>query len=321
MLCTIDDILAIPGMSNQAARPTAWLNKLIGAADQQIKDWCKQGLEAGYYTDYYDGTTVRAITCRQAPVWLGMTTLAASMNGLTLPQATINVLTTAGFHPGLAGGTATLANPAPGISVQTGLTTYAYVTYTGTTATSFTGCTGGTGTLSGSANNAVFSPVVWWDPGAYSGQAPNAFAQNTQMVLGTQYMLDMDNGATRQLSVRGLIKRIGGAGQGFIGFYPENFYSGKLGAYRLPTWNRGDKNVKVSYTAGWPLYSPELRTLNYACAMLVAQMVRIQPAGTDLSSESMGNYSYSAKQAFDTPEFGEIRRALAPYREVSLGND
>ena len=33
MLCTIDDVLAIPGMQNTAAVPTAWLNRLIGAAD------------------------------------------------------------------------------------------------------------------------------------------------------------------------------------------------------------------------------------------------------------------------------------------------
>lgn len=321
MLCTIDDLMSIPDMQNQAARPVAWLNRLIGAADAHIKDWCKQNLELAFYVDYYSGNTVRDIICRQTPVLVGQTTLASSMNGLTLPQATINVTSTTGFHPGLAGGTATLSNPAPGIAVQTGLTTYAYVNYTGTTATSFTGCTGGTGTLSGSANNAVFSPVVWWDPSGYYGQPANAFLQNTQLVMGSNYVVQMDEGATRQLSKRSLIRRIGGAGQGFIGFYPENFYSGKLASTRLPIWPRGDGNVKVAYAAGWPTYSTELRTLSYACAMLVSQMVRIQPSGVDLASEGMGNYSYSAKQTFESPEMGEIRRVLAPYREVSLGND
>lgn len=321
MLCTIDDVLAIPGMNNTPAIPTTWINRLIGAADAHIKSWCKQNLELGFYTEYYSGNTVRDIIVRQTPILLGLTTFASAMNGLTLPQSTITVSSTAGFHPGLGGGTSlTLTNPPPGLSIQTGLTTYAYVTYTGTTATTFTGCSGGTGTLS-SDNNRVFSPVVWWDPSGYYGQSEGGFAQTAQMVLGSQYVVQADDGATRQLGKRGLIRRIGGAGQGFIGFYPENFCSGKLGAYRLPVWPRGDGNIKVAYAAGYPSYSAELRELAYCCAMLVAQMVRIQPSGQNLASENMGNYSYSVQQAFDSPEMGEVRRVLATYRESSWGND
>lgn len=321
MLCDIDTVLSIPGMSNTAAVPLTWLNRLIGAADAHIKSWCKQDLELSYYTEYYNGSDHRDLVARKTPILVGQTTFAASMGGLALPQATITVASTAGFHPGLGGGTSdNLSNPPPGFSIRTGVSTYAYVNYTGTTTTTFTGCTGGTGTLS-NANNNVFSPVVWWDPAGYYGQAASAFAQTAQLVIGSNYVVQMDEGSTRRLAKRGLIRRIGGAGQGFIGFYPENFYSGKLGAYRLPTWPRGDGNIKLSYTAGYPLYSRELRELSYACAMLVAQMVRIQPSGTDLASEGMGNYNYSVRQAFDSPELGEIRRVLSAYREVSLGNN
>ena len=320
MLCTADDVLSIPGLSLTAPVPTAWLNRLIGAADAHIKSWCKQNLELGYRTEYYNGNGHRDIVCRETPVLTGYTTFAASMDGLTLPQGTITVASTTGFHPGTGGGTTTLNNPAPGFAIQTGVSTYAYVTYTGTSATTFTGCSGGTGTLA-TANNRVFSPVVWWDAGGYYGQAEDAFPQTSQLVLGSNYVVEMDQGAQRQLSKRGLIRRIGGSGQGFIGFFPENFVSGKLGASRLPTWPKGDGNIKIAYSAGYPVYSRELRELAYACAMLVAQMVRIQPSGQNLSSESMGNYSYSAAAAFDTPEMGEIRRILAPYREPSWGND
>lgn len=321
MLCTIDDVLAMPGMSNAAAVPTAWLNRLIGAADAHIKSWCKQELELGYYTDYHSGTGQRNLICRQLPVLVGQTTLAAAMDGLTLPQTTITVASTAGFHPGLGGGTSdNLRNPPPGISVRTGVSTYAYVTYTGTTSTTFTGCTGGTGTLDTDYDE-VFSPVVWYDSNGYFGQSDSAFAQSTQLVLGSQYVVEYGEGATRRLSKRGLIRRIGGGGHGFIPEVLRADVPGKLGGYRLPTWPRGDGNLRVSYAAGYPAYSRELRELSYACAMLVAQMVRIQPSGVDLASESMGNYSYSAKQAFDSPELGEIRRVLAAYREVSWGND
>lgn len=65
----------------------------------------------------------------------GSTTIAAGSNGASLPQATINVVTTA-------------AAPNSGtIFVHTSTGAHA-VTYTGKTATSFTGCSGGTGTMS-----------------------------------------------------------------------------------------------------------------------------------------------------------------------------
>jgi hypothetical protein len=323
MLATVDDILALPGLANTPAIPTAWVNRLIGAADAHIKDWCNQELEM-YYSEgeMQSGNTVRDMIARQVPIWLGLTTIDPAMNGLSLPQATITVASTTGFHPGLGGGTATPNNRAPGISIQTGLTTWAYVNYTGTTATTFTGCTGGTGGLSSTAlKNGVTSPTLWWDSAGYGGQAPSSFAQTTAMALGTQFMINMDSGASRGLSMRGTIRRIGGAGQGFIGFYPENMYSGKLGAYRMPTWPRGDSNLKMSYTSGYPSYSRELRSLNYACVMLVQQMIRIQPSGMNLASESMGNYSYNVQAAFDTPEMGEQRRVLAKYRDAAWGID
>lgn len=321
MLCTIEDVLSIPGMANVAARPTAWLNSLIGAADAHLRSWCKQNLELAYYTDYYSGHDRPNLVCRELPVLVGQTTFDASMDGQALPQATITVSSTAGFHPGLGGGTSdAIRNPPPGFSIRTGINSYAYVTYTGTTSTTFTGCSGGTGTLDSDYDD-VFSPVAWHDSTGFYGQSADAFPQDTQLVLGNNYVVEYGHGATRKLSKRGLIKRIGGSGAGFIGFYPETYYSGKLAARRLPCWPRGDGNIKLAYAAGYPAYSRELREISYACAMLVAQMIRIQPSGVDLSNESMGNYSYSAKSAFDSPEMGEVRRVLAPYREISVGND
>jgi hypothetical protein len=63
------------------------------------------------------------------------TTIAVGSNGQTLPQTTINVVSTVGF-------------PSSGtIAVVTSSGTVP-VTYTGITGTSFTGCSGGTGTMS-----------------------------------------------------------------------------------------------------------------------------------------------------------------------------
>jgi hypothetical protein len=67
------------------------------------------------------------------------TTIAAGSNGASLPQATINVVSTTGF-------------PTSGtIFVYTSLGTQ-IVTYTGINATQFTGCSGGLGTMSTGGN-------------------------------------------------------------------------------------------------------------------------------------------------------------------------
>lgn len=93
----------------------------------------------------YTGTTATTFTgCTGgsgglvvgAFVWAAplTTTIAAGSNGQTLPQSTLNVVSTAGFP---ASGRILVAS-----SVGTDI-----VFYTGTTATTFTGCTGGTGSL------------------------------------------------------------------------------------------------------------------------------------------------------------------------------
>jgi len=71
-----------------------------------------------------------------SPVWLvpSTTTIAAGSNGQTLPQATINVVSTTDF-------------PTSGQIFVTTSSGQQRVNYTGITATTFTGCTGGTGTM------------------------------------------------------------------------------------------------------------------------------------------------------------------------------
>jgi hypothetical protein len=297
-------------MDNFAAVPTAWLNKLIGAADAAAKQYCKRDLELAAYVEYYNGTNQVELVLNQRPVWCGVTVVTASSNGVALPTATINVATTTNFPPGTF--TSPTALP-PTLSVQTSPSTWTTVTYTGLTATSFTGCSGGTGNLF--TGGTVGMPAVFWDPNGQYGFAPNAFAPNTQLVLGNQYAPTLDSGGVK--SNRGTLRRIaGGTGAGFIGFYPENFYSGKLGAYRMPVWPQGFGTFKAAYTAG---YYPVPADLEYAVSMLAAQMVRIMPNGANMSSESLGGYSYSVLNKSEDPELGEVRRTLARYREASFG--
>jgi hypothetical protein len=314
VLTNVEMVQNIPGMQNTASVPVPWLNSLIGAADTAIKSYLGRDIELQAYVELYSGNNDRDIVIRQYPILVSQTTIAAASNGAVLPQATINVASTAGFHPGTAGNPN--ATP-PTIGIQTGPSTSTFVTYTGTTPTSFTGCTGGTGTLTSTANqNMVYSPVVFFDQGAFSGQAPNSFGPNTQLILGTQYMVNVDSGG--KVSNRGTLRRVGAFNLGFIGFYPENMYSGKLGASRQPFWPRSDGGIKVAYSAGYPNGKVPW-DIQYAAGMLVVQMTRIQPLGANASSENLGNYTYSILDDSDNPEMGTIRRILARYREPAFG--
>lgn len=327
LLCSIEDVLLIPGLANTAGINTPYLNRMIGAADRSICRYCKRELVLASYIWFTDGQNQRELRVPQTPVWVGNTTIAAGSSGQALPQATINVSSTAGFSPGTQGDPNALA---PTIAVQVGLNAFVSVQYTGTTPTSFTGCTGGTGTMNSAAGqNRVFSPVVWQDPGGFGGQSANPFPEpvngvgsGTILLMGNNFEVVLDS-ASRSYSPqpglpqshRGLIRKIGGMpGPGVFGWYPEYVYQGKLAGSRLPIWNRGDGNIKVAYNAGYKDIPDDLR---WACATVVAQIVRTMPNGGNMSSESLGGYSYSMLYQSDNPEFGDIRRALAPYREIS----
>lgn len=73
------------------------------------------------------------------------TTITAASNGQSLPQSTINVVSTTSF-------------PNPGVINVTTSNGVQLVNYTGVTGTTFTGCTGGTGTMS--TGGAVSNPII-----------------------------------------------------------------------------------------------------------------------------------------------------------------
>src|SRR5437660_7102981 len=161
MLCTYEQVFLMPGMNNLSAAPTAWVNALVGAASTGVKRYLKRDIELTAYDEPFDGHAQRDITLRQFPVWMGQTVVAGASDAAILPQATINVASTTGFHPGTGGNTN--VQP-PAAAVQTGVSTWTWFTYTGTTATSFTGCSGGTGTIKASyGRGSVSAPVVFFD--------------------------------------------------------------------------------------------------------------------------------------------------------------
>lgn len=328
MLATAADLQNVPGMSLTQARPLAWTNMLLVAADWAVKEFIKRDIELASYVDQYDGANQTDIVVRQRPIWISQTNLAAPSIGAALPQATVTVVSTAGFHPGTFGNP-NITPPTAGVCTVAGNNgvSVSSFTYTGTTATTFTGCSGGTGTMQNFPNAtqpcSVYSPVVWYDPTAARGQGPTAFRAGTQYILGQQYQVVEDKqgrgGQTPlpygvRASNRGLIKRWGGGGYAAGWWFPQTYFGDKLAGTREPIWNQGRGCIKVAYSAGYLTPPP---ALNYAVLSLVAQMVRIMPNGTDMSSEALGNYNYSVLSESQDPALGTIRRTLARWRESS----
>lgn len=179
--------------------------------------------------------------------------------------------------------------------------------------------------------------AVYFDPQGYYGQAPisqnyTPFAPNTQLILGQQFALVLDNTPfglnpynQPVVSNRGIIRMIGGFGTGIYGYgfgwfgYGYGSYGGKLAGTKLPCWPFCYGGIKAVYNAGFDCPPQDIQ---FAVSLLVAYMVRTMPQGGPLSSESLGNYSYSIAQiALQTnpPELGSVARTLAPHREVSFG--
>lgn len=155
------------------------------------------------------------------------------------------------------------------------------------------------------------------DSNGFGGQAPGAFGAGTLLTSGVHYMLDYDYAeGGNPASSCGLLRKIGGAGFDFFGgYYPYAWGGGKLAAYRMPTWVRGDLNIKVSYTAGFATIPADLVM---AMGTLIAWFIRNQPSGSPLTSESLGGYSYSVMSMGigQAPELGSLRQVLTQYREI-----
>jgi hypothetical protein len=133
------------------------------------------------------------------------TTITAGSNGLSLPQSTINVVSTTGFP---SSGTVAVVTSA-------GLQTVSYV---GTTPTSLTNCTGGVGVMStggqvGKIGEAQWSRIILTGTGA-SGSAFNLQLQDSSVVNPT-----FQDGYAYDLSVKILVVNTSGTNTYTARFY------------------------------------------------------------------------------------------------------
>ena len=273
----------IPGYQNVVKYTDSWLGQIVAAADFAVKQYTKRWLELRSYTEYYDGSEQPDLVIRQWPVLCGTTQVAAGSNGQLLPGSggptTINVVSTTGFDP--SGRSGTSPNDLPAVCFQTSPSSFASVTYTGVTATSFTGCSptepyNGAGTLSsGQGLSAVWQPAVWVDPNGYGGQAQpgtqpfsgftGPYGDGTLQVQGANYMVYLDgqdpNNGWNSVSKRGILRRIGGYGQGFSWYWPSQGFGGQgqaggvqaaVLAWRHARQHQGDLQRRIRDGAGRP---------------------------------------------------------------------
>lgn len=160
---------------------------------------------------------------------------------------------------------------------------------------------------------------IWVDPSGYYGDGPNAFADATKLVRGTDYVLVRDDQKTPSVGGSGVVRRIGAipaAGFGVLG-YSGGFWRMGLGGLSglgwASVWPAGDGNIKVSYTAGFTNIPPEITT---AVNSLAATIRLFSPNGRPMASESYIDYSYTLLTSEDIAELSSPRQWLAPYREI-----
>ncbi len=162
--------------------------------------------------------------------------------------------------------------------------------------------------------------AVYVDPVGYGGQGTDPFPASTLWTEGQQFILNSD--ASGSKSTKGILTAIAGDGTSATPLNCWNFgdnylpYGNKLAASRRPYWPVGQKNIKVVYVAG---YSPVPADLNFAAASLVASMVRNQPLGGPLTSESLGSYSYTMASRAGSGNLADLTdyaQILRKYREV-----
>ncbi len=157
---------------------------------------------------------------------------------------------------------------------------------------------------------------VWMDPAGYFGQGTNnPFNSTTLLSPGSDYALRIDD-TLNGWSISGIIDRLGSANN--QGYYFQPFGGSLSLGGRSTSWNKGQGNIKVTYTAG---YTSIPSTLKSCCVFYAGHIFKTFPnAGHLASSESLGGYSYSLMggDGGGAPELGSIRQMLTRYRRVAI---
>jgi hypothetical protein len=147
---------------------------------------------------------------------------------------------------------------------------------------------------------------VYLDPYGYAGQGVNAFADNTLLTRGSDYILRVDqtDGVT---SMCGLLERIGTVWPGTV-----RRDRGMLTGY----FAEGVGNIKVVYTGGYSSVPADIadaankmvtRSMNVGKSGMIATSESFEDRSVSFGFGSSGNFLFTS----------DIVSALMPYRRIS----
>lgn len=290
------------------ASQDAQLGELVKAADAIVKAFTKRDLETASYLEFRDGSGTQDLALYQRPVRIYLLT-GNLVNGSPVITGLASAsLLLVGMPVASQDSNSRLPK---GATIQS-VDSPTQVTLTGN-------CTA---TVNGAA--LVFGLNVYLDTGGYYGQGINPFAGLTQLFLGRDFALRIDqpDGSSKS----GILRRLGGGPVGDLGWpWGWGERRGTLTARPSPIWANWNGNIRAQYTAGLgtgPRYTSG--TLPYdltdAANMLVSRIRRDIPQGGPLTKEQIGRYMYELgeQQAGEAPEVTSVRQILSRYREVSV---
>lgn len=241
----------------------------------------------------YSGTTATTFTnCTggTGTMTAGFTTTANS--GQTLPVATINVTSTAGFPTSGTIYVVTTVGP------QT-------VTYTGVTPTSFTGCSGGTGSTTGAA---PIGSVASAGGGVACGPNRIVSAISSTRIITTNFPHGMSDGQFARISSGGTIN----VGVPFSPYPVEVVSSTELRLLTSAGWSAYTTNSQILYPPGMLIASGTGASINFAggpsvYAVQVPAATRTVVNGTAPSAGDTGRLLVIKSNSYPTKNSGVFK--------------
>lgn len=147
---------------------------------------------------------------------------------------------------------------------------------------------------------------LYLDNAGFFGQPSGVFGTSSQLIEGTDFVLNRDNNSATEKSTSGIVWRINGSWD-----RPSARVNGTLST--IPGNAMG--NIKVTYVGGYATVPADLQA---ACIQAVATFRSMQIVGMT-QSESYEDYSYTlADPVTQEQVMGSVKSLLKPYKKFVI---
>jgi hypothetical protein len=169
-------------------------------------------------------------------------------------------------------------------------------------------------------------PQCWVDPTGYYGDNPDgAFDDDTELEFGSEFTIRRDDSVPTSDCVSnatygrsGILRRLGTSIRGDVVLgRPASSLASR---YRQAVWPVGQGNVKVTYTAGYPVMPADITGAALQMAALVYK-TKTWGGGFINAGARLGEYSRGLVQALNgsgpmADQVGTFAMMLNPYRDL-----